>query len=266
METNVVDKKLFDAIDNLRWVPKTSSLLISGDPQAIKQIEDLLKKFDVPSIASSESPADALFTQATNFLVFKLQYQRGDEIQNAIKKIGASLLATPEGAKEPLTEAITSMQWIEVTNSLLASGDAESLQKIKHLIENLDIPLKQVLIEVLVIETTLINSQNFGLEWIAQGQYKSRLAAVTSNTNDPTTGLTPGFRTVVPTVGPTPGNLPIIGGFDLGVIGNMLFHRGKSFATIGSLVTALQNDSDSTIVINPKIVTIMRMGKFAGAQ
>ena len=254
-DTNVVDQKLFDAIDNLRWIPKTSSLLISGDPQAIKQIEDLLKKFDVPSVASSEAPAEALFTQATNFLVFKLQYQRGDEIQTAIKKIGASLLATPGEAKEPLTEAITSMQWIEVTNSLLASGDAESLQKIKHLIENLDIPLKQVLIEVLVIETTLINSQSFGLQWIAEGQYKNRLAAAAANVNAPPNPFTDGFQSVNSSVGPTPGNIPLLSGFDLGVIGNMLFHKGKSFATIGSLINAVQTDTDSTIIMNPKIVT-----------
>ncbi len=255
LETNVLDKSLYDAIDNLRWIPKTQSLLISGSPDAIKRIEDLLRQFDVPSVANPETP-EKPFVQATNFLVYKLQYQKGDEIQAAIKKIGASLMALPNGVKDPLTDSISSLQWIEVTNSLLTSGDSESLQKIKHLIENLDIPLKQVLIEVLVIETTMLNGQTFGLEWIGQGQYKNKLSS--SFSNIPTAQDNPfitGFTEVNPQVGPSPSNIPILSGFDLGVIGNLLFHKGQSFATLSSLVNALQSDIDSTIIMNPKIVT-----------
>ena len=255
LETNVLNKPLFDAIDNLRWIPKTASLLISGDPQAIAQIEDLLKKFDVPSVGHPENPEEA-FIEATNFLVYKLQYQKGDEIQSAIKKIGDSLVVAEGKQRAPLAEAINSLQWIEVTNSLLTSGDPESLQKIKHLIENLDIPLKQVLIEVLVIETTLLNSQSFGLQWIGNGQYKNRLSTSMSNidTSAPNDFVS-GFQGVNPLIGPSPSNIPILSGFDLGVIGDILFHKGLSYVTLASLVNALQTDSDSTIVMNPKIVT-----------
>ena len=49
-----------------------------------------------------------------------------------------------------LLNAINSIQWLEVTNSLLCSGDQETLTRLKELVKNLDIPLKQVFIEVLV--------------------------------------------------------------------------------------------------------------------
>lgn len=39
------------------------------------------------------------------------------------------------------------------------------------------------------------------------------------------------------------------------MIGDVLFHKGKSFLSLGSLVNALQADSDSTIVMNPKIIS-----------
>ncbi|NNM43423.1 MAG: hypothetical protein HKM07_03690, partial [Chlamydiae bacterium] len=255
MQTGVNDQGLFVTIDALRWIPKTRSLLVSGEKNSIIKVEELLRQFDVPSSANMEDTGEDNFTQATNFLVFKLQYQKGDEIQNAIKKIGTSLTSVGEASKQPLTEAINSLQWIEATNSLLASGDSESLQKIKHLIEDLDIPLNQVLIEVLVLETSLLNGQSFGLEWAARGQYKNRLTSSLSNVTSGTDAFSTGFNAVNPQVGPISSNLPLLSGFDLGVIGNTLFHKGQSFLTLASLINALQTDSDSTIIMNPKIVT-----------
>jgi type III secretion protein C len=49
--------------------------------------------------------------------------------------------------------------------------------------------------------------------------------------------------------------IPIGGGLNLGVIGDIIIHKGKSFLTLGSLVSALQRDGDSTIVLNQKIIT-----------
>jgi type III secretion protein C len=49
--------------------------------------------------------------------------------------------------------------------------------------------------------------------------------------------------------------IPIVPGFDLGVIGDIITHKGTSYLSLGSLVSALQLDSDSTIVLNQKIIT-----------
>ena len=41
----------------------------------------------------------------------------------------------------------------------------------------------------------------------------------------------------------------------MGVIGDIIFHRGKSFLSLGSLVSALQADGNTSIVLNQKIIT-----------
>ena len=52
------------------------------------------------------------------------------------------------------------------------------------------------------------------------------------------------------------GDIPLsTTGFDLGVIGDIIMHKGRSFISLASLVNALQTDSDSTIVLNPKMIT-----------
>ncbi len=49
--------------------------------------------------------------------------------------------------------------------------------------------------------------------------------------------------------------IPLVPGFDLGVIGDIIMHKGKSYLSLGSLVSALQVDGSSTIVLNQKIIT-----------
>jgi type III secretion protein C len=41
----------------------------------------------------------------------------------------------------------------------------------------------------------------------------------------------------------------------MGVIGDLILHKGRSFLSLASLVSALQADGDSSIVLNQKIIT-----------
>lgn len=260
MESGVSDPGLFDAINNLKWIDKTSSLLISGDQNSIDKVQQLLVKFDVPgkeNIAPSIESIDNL-----SFLVYKLQYHPGNDIQKALTQVAASLT---KGTTAPpaLVEAINSLQWIEITNSLLCTGQQDVLVKLRDLIENLDIPLRQVFIEVLAIETGLTNTQNFGLQWGSQVKYLNKTILQTGNfpvsqsngSQTPTSQFSNNLQQINATTTPTNTSIPFTTGFDLGVIGDIIMHKGKSFISLGSLMTALQLDSDSTILLNPKIIT-----------
>lgn len=191
------------------------------------------------------------------FYVHKLQYHEGGEIQEAVKKIAADLRA--QGDIPPkVIKAIDSIQWIKVTNSLIYSGDAESDRMIRKLLSKLDAPLRQVFIEVLVIETDVRKSSEFGLQWAAGGQLNNKIGFGIGDF--PKNCDTPQFAHTMKGISGsnTPSGLsqiPIGSGFDLGVIGDILMHKGKSYLSLGALVSALQVDGDSTIVLNQKIIT-----------
>jgi len=264
ISSGVSDPGLFDTINNLKWIDRTSSLLISGDDASMKKVQDLLTRFDVlgkegasPSIESIDN---------TSFLVYKLQYHQGTDIQAALKKIAGSLMkAGSVSSQTSIADAIDSIQWIEVTNSLLCTGQQEILTKLKDLIQSLDIPLRQVFIEVLVIETTMSNTQNFGLQWGSQMQFLNKANLGFGNFPIPQTptATTPillnPLSLITATTTPKGGNaaqsVPFTNGFDLGVIGDLIMHKGKSFISLGSLINALQADTDTTIVMNPKLIT-----------
>ncbi len=170
------------------------------------------------------------------FHVIKLQYHQGSEILEALKQISGDFISTNSGSDD-MVSSISSMQWIKSTNSLFFSGSSTSIEKITKLVESLDTALKQVLIEVLVIETSLKNSLDFGLNWSLSSKFKDMPQIDVGN---PTTGLFP---------------FPTLKGFDLSIIGDIIFHKGKSFVSLASLISALQVEGDSSIVLNQKLIT-----------
>jgi type III secretion protein C len=158
-----------------------------------------------------------------------------------------------------LINAIQSLQWVRATNSLLFSADPETLQKLSKLVDSLDMPLRQVFIEVLVIETDVKKSMEFGLQWAAGGQFRNKMGLGLGNFapgSQAPGGFAHTMKGINATNTPTGlDQIPLVPGFDLGVIGDMIMHKGKSYLSLGSLVSALQIDGSSTIVLNQKIIT-----------
>lgn len=210
-------------------------------------------------IASSDETVPAVSeNEPYEFFVYKLQYHEGPEIEESLKKIATDLRTQPD-APLKLINAVQSLQWVKATNSLLCSADPETLQKLSKLIDSLDIPLRQVFIEVLVIETDVKKSMDFGLQWAAGAQFKDKLGMGTGSfaPNQGNGGTFAGMMKGI-NAASTPSGLsqiPLVPGFDLGVIGDIIMHKGRSFLTLGALVSALQVDGSSTIVLNQKIIT-----------
>lgn len=190
------------------------------------------------------------------FFVYKLKYHQGSDIKEALKQVALELQTQP-GTPQKLLSAIHTVQWVQATNSLLCSGDEETLLSLKKLIESVDTALKQVFIEVLVIETDVSNGLEFGLEWGASGQLKKNLGVGAGGA--PPSANPSLFSKSMQGINALnhPSGLsqfPVGSGFDLGVIGDIIFHKGKSFLSLGALVSALQQDGGSTIVLNQKII------------
>ncbi len=184
------------------------------------------------------------------FYVHKLQYHEGAEIEAALKKL-ASELKGPTRLAKPLIEAIQSLHWVKPTNSLVFSGTAEALASLQQLISDLDQPLKQVFIEILVVETDARKTSDFGLDWAAGGELLGKVGAGLGQL------LQPGTWPEALQKGASRGlsQLPMRGPFELGVIGDLIRHKGNAYLTLGALVSALQSDGDASIVLNQKIIT-----------
>jgi type III secretion protein C len=216
--------------------------------EEIRPVSDLQDSFFLP-FHEYEKKGD--------FHVYKLQYHQGAEILTAIKNVAVDLRQSKSVSPE-LIKTIGSMQWIQSTNSLLYSGTEEGIDQLSSLIHNLDVPKKQVFIEVLVIETDVKSGQEFGLEWGGGGQYRDKFGYGLGNfpatpRGSPFAKTLQGIDAINTPTGTD--QFPIGRGFDLGVIGDIILHKGKSYFSLGSLVSALEAEGNSTIILNQKIIT-----------
>lgn len=198
----------------------------------------------------------------TKFLIYKLQYRKGESVEPALRQI-ADTIQQNERGNEDLISTLRSVQWLATPNSLVFSGTEENLSKAKQLTKEIDTPMRQVLIEMLILETTLQDSLNYGVAYgtrfgggnISGGQAflsgSSPLVGALS-----ATGIT-GLGGVIgngQTLVPDGTNLAKSSGFNLGVIGQKITHCGQEFGSLGALVSALHDRTKDKVVSNPKLL------------
>jgi type III secretion protein C len=218
-----------------------------------------------PEEWSSDLPPEHI--ENTQFFLYKLQYRGGEQIEKALRKVAESLLLSGN-KNHDLISAIDSIQWIETSNALLFTGSPPALKRARELLTQIDVPLRQVFIEVLIIDTTVDNSLNFGVEWATRfggpdsggsQSFLNRLvsplppamdAAITVPLADSTPTLNPGQFVDLANPGLGRGTP----GYNLGIIGRNIRFGNMSFDTIGALITAVHSDQNTTIVMNPKII------------
>lgn len=246
----------------------TNTLFIVASPIAMKKTLHILDLIDVRS-EKEVSDLDLLLQDQAHpdFHLHKLQYHQGDEIVGALKQVG-KVIGESDSNDSKLAYCIDTMQWIESTNSLLFSGNPTSIKKLKSLISLLDTPVKQVFIELLIIDTSISNNLTFGVDVgailgnpksnfaysIGRQSTGSNLSSVMGAGSSTTSGGTVSTSPVQTPVSTSP-LFGTGGSLGAGILGNRLIHKGQIFLSLGALTKALQKDGDTQIVMNPRIVT-----------
>lgn len=187
------------------------------------------------------------------FDFYKLEFRKGDEIQQALSQIASSLAQmNPQGAQNDLYNAISSVQWIETSNTLVFTGTPSANAKIIELIQDLDVPNQQVLIEMLLLDTSIDQSYSFGVDWGTRfgGPNAAGSQAFLSPSSPLPVGLdnnlTPDFLNAQTLARST--------GFSLGVIGRTISCNGLYFSELGALISAVDILDIGKVILNPKIV------------
>lgn len=189
--------------------------------------------------------------ERSQFFIYKLSFRKGDQVQSALGRIAQSLRLS--GTSNPdLIAAMESVQLIEATNALVFTGTADALAKVHELVAEVDIPVRQVFIEMLILNTSIQDSLNFSVDWgtrFGGGDFAGAQAFLSNGSILPGALDTTG-------VGLTPnGNLLARNpGFSQGIIGQHLTHGGLNFTSIGALVRAIHGRTEEEILLNPRIL------------
>ena len=235
--------------------PSTDTIFIISTPFLIEKTASVMSTLDVDSgILTEEQRMDSLpedHIDRTVFKVHKLRYHQGNEIQTSLRKIGNTLSHTGI-ANAGLVATIKTIEWLESTNSLVFSGDSESIAKLIELVNTLDIPKREVFIEMLVIETSVLKSLSIGVT--GAGNVKGPHADVIAGYGG--SGLTNAIATAAAGGDPNGNLITKLGkGFTAGAIGKGISLGNDYYLNLAGLLDALQGDSETSIIMNPQIVT-----------
>lgn len=197
--------------------------------------------------------------ERTKFFIHKLRYRRGEQIVDALGRIGLSLQESGNGNMD-LIATIQSIQWLEGSNSLVFTGTTVSLSKIRELIDEIDTPLRQVFIEMLILETTLDDSLEYGVNFGSRFRGGNTAGAQSFLSNANTLSGVLDAAAVENLVSNTvdsslnPATLVRDLGYHLGIIGRNVTHCGVEFGTIGALVKAVHDKNKVEILMNPRLL------------
>lgn len=227
---------------------RTNSLIVLATKNDYDNILSLVRKLDVPSPEGKG-----------RVNIYYLQNAVAEETVAVLNEFISGIKAEKEKGATGTAERIPTQTDIRIvadkaTNALIINADPDDFEQIKSVIEKLDIPRSQVLIEALIMEVRGSDSYNLGVEWETFG---GKIGTDDSIDRLGFGGSLP-QGTLIPTIGAlNEGTIPAsVTGFNLGVFGNFIEFNGHQFPSISALITAVATRSDTNIIATPQILTM----------
>ena len=145
---------------------RTNAVVVSGPADVLEVISQVVKELD-----SNPDEERSLF-------VYKLKYADADNIKERLNSLFQGLedineQNTRNGGRnfdrsDQSSSDVSDEVYIESdtdTNALVIMTSSKNYDKIKAVIDELDVPIPQVLIKVLIAELTLSDTTDIGVEW-----------------------------------------------------------------------------------------------------
>ncbi len=257
------------AVRPIRRGPRTPSLAqsgVAGVSSSIKIIPDertnslilLATRHDYENILKLVQKLDVKAPEGKGRVnIYYLQNAVAEEIVSVLNEFISGIKTGKKTAKGQVrlpTETEIKIVADKATNSLIINADPQDYEQIKSVIQKLDIPRSQVLIEALIMEVRGSDAVTLGVEWETFG---GKIGTDNSVDRLGFGGSLP-QGTLLPTIGSlNQGTIPAsTTGFNLGVFGNFIEFNGQKFPSISALITAVASRSDTNVIATPQILTM----------
>jgi len=262
---------------------RTNSIIAVGSPGDLKIIEALLLRLDTQDVQQRKtevyrlknSPANDVAVAVNDFLRTERQVQAAvPGALNPFQQLESEVVVVPE----------------PVSNSLIISATPRFFEEIKELVEKLDAQPAQVMIQVLIADLTLRDTDEFGMELGLQDSVLfnrsllDKIFTITNSTQQSTpSGIITQTRQEIVSATNTPGynfnnqelgnagstralaNSNLVGSqglssFSLGRLNNELGFGGlvlsASSESVSVLIRALQESQRLEVLGRPQIMTL----------
>ena len=225
----------------------SNAILLRGDSASVDRARRVAQQLDQTE------------PQRDNIRVIPLNYSDASEIVPILERLGQSIAA--QRAPSDTAPPSQSISHHPATNSLIISGNAETLVAMEKVIAALDVRRPQVMVEAIIVEMSDDTAKELGLQFLLSGTGKSDVPFATTNFSRSApsllalTGalLTDGFTdlaTANPFRDAAISSLTGSAGLTLGFGGQ----SGDSL--FGVILNAVENDTNSRILSTPFGMTL----------
>ncbi|MDY7225438.1 type II secretion system secretin GspD [Hyalangium rubrum] len=235
---------------------RTNKLIIVASPAAFDRILQLIREVDVPTDAGGR------------INVYPLENADAEELASTLQTLAQGTANRPRiptptpppgvggNIRSPAVAAELFSGEVKVsadkaTNSLVIVASQADYRNILRVIEQLDIPRRQVFVEAVIMEVNLDRNSEFGINFHSGYKLSTDQGAVPGlfGTKYTSQGLPPSFSLA---------NLAGFGGFLAGLQGPVipeLQKLGIDIPAFGVVLHALQQSSDVNVLSTPHILT-----------
>lgn len=238
-------KRITDQKTDLVDFDESNMLIITGNAPEVSRLIRIIIEIDPKDQDHNTAPESF-----GNIHIYPLQNMAAEKMEATLRKISMpQTLQTPDGTRTNGQPVLPNQRAgipgampgkIDVvahkeTNSLIFVGSEEDFNIIKKLIENLDKPRNQVLLEVLIVEVASNKLNDFGIDWkVMNGQLNTGVFANSGLATANGINVT-GINTLT--------------GFSLGFINNTLVN-------LSGLLTANMGKNNFVILSAPQVLTL----------
>ncbi len=211
---------------------RTNSVIVNANPSLKTKIMSIIAQLDVP--LDTNTQAQVIF----------LKYAAADKLVPILENLAK------RGGQGENDDNNVSIQAHAETNSLVINAPPAIYRNVQQAIDMLDIRRQQVLIEAIIAEISVDNSQELGIDWFAP---------IAGDSDD---GIVGGSFTgsTLPNLGAEDpldvfGSL-LAGGLNLGYLNFGTGNNGEQIFKFGGLLKALGTNGNNNILSTPSVVTL----------
>ena len=224
---------------------RTNSVVVTADELSVDRIRKLVAYLDTP------------LEQSGNVRVIYLEYADATATAEVLTRVMQNISRLEEGGSNKRSgSGESTIEADEGTNSLIITADTDEMAALEAVIARLDIRRAQVLIEAIIVEMTITEGQELGLQWlfandngvfgsnVTTDEARRQSAANLAGALIPSDGSEDiGTREVAASLATIPGTT-----LGWGVVDESL--------TMAVILNALESQGNSNILSTPSLLTL----------
>ncbi len=215
---------------------RSNNVLIGGSQSTRLALRAIIANLDTPQADHSG-----------NIHVVYLRYANAEDLKSVLEGVINALQKVPaaQGQTDP-SGGLSTVQSEPGTNALIVSAPPSLWSSIESVVQKLDIPRAQLLVEAVVVEVSSTLAREIGVQWRASSGYDNNRGVIGGTSFDNTKA------------GADRSNLNPFGlgdGLNLGFLDGARSVLGTNI-TMGVLMRALEADTGTNVLSTPSLVTL----------